>query len=312
MLFLCALILGASINAQQFTNSGFESWYGNTPQAWNTLGFMGFNMCDISKTTDSYNGNYAIKVSPAMLPDMLVTALGMTESFAIPGVLTNATINVGYLMEMFSDTTLSPDILQEETLTNILTNGLQITSKPSEITGYYKFEQVEGAADVFTLLALVLSQTDEQRRIIGIGAYSSEDLGLGDGFLKNSASYESFTMPIEYIFDIPATELIFLAVVAGQESASSFSSLYLDDLNIVYTSGLESLSFDNDVVAYPNPTSGEFKLNGAEGCKLRVCDVLGREVLNVERYNGQTIKIEQKGVYFLSIDERETQKLIVK
>jgi hypothetical protein len=69
---------------------------------------------------------------------------------------------------------------------------------------------------------------------------------------------------------------------------------------------------NNDVVAYPNPTSGEFKLKGAEGCKVRVCDVFGREVLNLDQYNGQTVKIEQKGVYFLNIDNRETQKLIVK
>ncbi|MEE1097617.1 MAG: T9SS type A sorting domain-containing protein [Bacteroidales bacterium] len=312
MLFLCALVLGLSINAQQFTNSGFETWSGNSPQAWNTLGFMGFNLCEVSKTTEAHNGNFAIKIAPAMLPDMLISALGMTESFAVPGILTNATINVAYLMEMLSDTTSDLDIMQEEMLTNLLTNGLQISSKPSEITGHYMFNQVEGSTDVFALIALVVSQTEEQRRIVGIGAFTPIDFDMGGGFLKNTSSYESFSMPIEYMFDIPATELIFLALVISDGMTSSFSNLYLDDLNVVYNSGLEALSFDNDVVAYPNPTSGEFKLKGAEGCKVRVCDVLGREVLNLDQYNGQTVKIEQKGVYFLNIDNRETQKLIVK
>ncbi|MBO7229357.1 MAG: hypothetical protein J6V18_06730, partial [Bacteroidales bacterium] len=100
VLFIGALIMAFSINAQQLTNNGFESWTGNIPQGWNTLGFMGFNLCDVNKTTDVHSGEFAITVAPAMLPDMLVAAMGLTESFSIPGFLTNGTINMEYLMEM--------------------------------------------------------------------------------------------------------------------------------------------------------------------------------------------------------------------
>ena len=77
-------------------------------------------------------------------------------------------------------------------------------------------------------------------------------------------------------------------------------------------SGIEEAIFDNKVAVYPNPTSGDFKLSGAEGSKVIISDVLGREVLNIEKYDGQSVTLSQKGVYFLNIEGKQTQKLIVK
>lgn len=306
MLFLCALVLGLSINAQQFTNSGFETWSGNSPQAWNTLGFMGFNLCEVSKTTEAHNGNFAIKIAPAMLPDMLISALGMTESFAVPGFLTNGTINMEYLMEMMGGGMQEGAFDDPTMLANLFTGGLQLQGQPSVIEGFYKFDQVEGSYDMFLITAFLLAEVEGQRTIIGGGAFE------GGMPMKAAGEYQSFSLQLLNPTDIPATEMIVLAVVSAEEAATDFSTLYLDDLNVVYNSGIEEAMFDNKVAVYPNPTSGDFKLNGAEGCKVRVCDVLGREVLNLDQYNGQTVKIEQKGVYFLNIDNRETQKLIVK
>lgn len=274
MLFLCALVLGLSINAQQFTNSGFETWSGNSPQAWNTLGFMGFNLCEVSKTTEAHNGNFAIKIAPAMLPDMLISALGMTESFAVPGFLTNGTINMEYLMEMMGGGMQEGAFDDPTMLANLFTGGLQLQGQPSVIEGFYKFDQVEGSYDMFLITAFLLAEVEGQRTIIGGGAFE------GGMPMKAAGEYQSFSLQLLNPTDIPATEMIVLAVVSAEEAATDFSTLYLDDLNVVYNSGIEEAMFDNKVAVYPNPTSGDFKLNGAEGCKVRVCDVLGREVLD--------------------------------
>ena len=305
VLFIGALIMAFSINAQQLTNNGFESWTGNIPQGWSTLGFMGFNLCDVNKTTDAHSGEFAITVAPAMLPSSLAAMMGMTESFAIPGVLTNGMIDINVLMELMGDTAAFENMLSEEILTNILTGGMRLNEQPSEITGYYKFEQVENSYDMFGVAGLLYATIEGERRLVGMGFFSNE--------MKNSSSgYQSFSMPFEYIYEIPADELIVLALVASEETATDFSTLYLDDLNVVYSSGMEELVFDNKVTAYPNPTSGDFKLNGADGSKVIISDVLGREVLNIEKYDGQSVTLSQKGVYFLNIEGKQTQKLIVK
>ena len=180
-----------------------------------------------------------------------------------------------------------------------------MNEQPSEITGYYKFEQVENSYDMFGVAGLLYATIEGERRLVGMGFFSNE--------MKNSSSgYQSFSMPFEYIYEIPADELIVLALVASEETATEFSTLYLDDLNVVYTSGIEEAIFDNKVAVYPNPTSGDFKLNGADGSKVIISDVLGREVLNIEKYDGQSVTLSQKGVYFLNIEGKQTQKLIVK
>lgn len=305
VLFIGALIMAFSINAQQLTNNGFESWTGNVPQGWNTLGFMGFNLCDVNKTTDAHSGEFAITVAPAMLPSSLAAMMGMTESFAIPGVLTNGMIDINVLMELMGDTAAFENMLSEEILTNILTDGMRLNEQPSEITGYYKFEQVENSYDMFGVAGLLYATIEGERRLVGMGFFSNE--------MKNSSSgYQSFSMPFEYIYEIPADELIVLALVVSDGTATDFSTLYLDDLNVVYNSGIEEAIFDNKVAVYPNPTSGDFKLNGADGSKVIISDVLGREVLNIEKYDGQSVTLSQKGVYFLNIEGKQTQKLIVK
>lgn len=305
VLFIGALIMAFSINAQQLTNNGFESWMGNIPNGWSTLGFMGFNLCDVNKTTDAHSGEFAITVAPAMLPSSLAAMMGMTEPLVIPGILTNGTIDMDVLMGLMTNVDTTGDFLSEEILTNILTDGMLLNEQPSEITGYYKFEQVENSYDMFGVAGLLYATIEGERRLVGMGFFSNE--------MKNSSSgYQSFSMPFEYIYEIPADELIVLALVASEETATEFSTLYLDDLTVVYNSGIEEAVFDNKVTAYPNPTSGDFKLNGAEGSRVIISDVLGREVLSIERYDGQTIRLEQEGVYFLNIEGKQTQKLIVK
>ena len=221
------------------------------------------------------------------------------------GILTNGTIDMDVLMGLMTNVDTTGDFLSEEILTNILTDGMRLNEQPSEITGYYKFEQVENSYDMFGVAGLLYATIEGERRLVGMGFFSNE--------MKNSSSgYQSFSMPFEYIYEIPADELIVLALVASEETATEFSTLYLDDLNVVYNSGIEEAVFDNKVTAYPNPTSGNFKLNGAEGSRVIISDVLGREVLNIERYDGQSVTLSQKGVYFLNIEGKQTQKLIVK
>ena len=141
LLVLAVIFMCFTSKAQQITNSSFETWAANMPQGWSSLGFMGMNLCEVAKTTDVNSGNYAVKVAPKML-NPAIASMMQVEAFAIPGFLTNGTINFELLLELLaqSDTTMG-EMDYMNLLTNLITGGLQIedSNQPSTINGYYKF-----------------------------------------------------------------------------------------------------------------------------------------------------------------------------
>lgn len=302
--FLTVAFLVLSLNAQQFNNSGFETWVGNAPQGWNSLGYMGYNLCKVAKSTDAYSGNYAIEVASQNFPPVLAAIMGMEETFVVPGLLTNATIDMATLIQMFTSGTAGDVDFDMQTLANLFTDGLALTNQPSAITGYYNFVQVDAENSYFSILGLMVAEVEGQRQIVGIGYYSNEELMKSEG-------YQEFTIDLINFTGTPATELILLALVESDEVEGSFSSLFLDDVNVVYPSGLEALRFDNSLSVYPNPTSGDFRIEGATDSHIVITNALGHVVEQIEHYNGQTIRLNDKGVYFVRLDNGSVRKLIV-
>ena len=303
--FLTVAFLVLSLNAQQFNNSGFETWVGNAPQGWNSLGYMGYNLCKVAKSTDAHSGNFAIEVAPQNFPPVLATIMGMEETFVVPGFLTNATIDMATLIQMFTSGTAGDVEMDMQTFANLLTDGLALTEQPTAITGYYNFVPVDEENSLFAILGLMVAEIEGQRQIVGMGYYSIEET------MVKSEGYQEFTMDLMNFVGTPATELIFLALVESEEVAVNFSSLFLDDVNVVYSSGVEALSFDNTLSVYPNPTSGDFRIEGVNDSRIVITNTLGQVVEQIEHYKGQNIRLNDKGVYFVRLDNGSVRKLIV-
>ena len=292
-LFLIAAMAFCTTYAQQFTNGNFESWSGNSPQGWNSLGYMGFNLCDISKSSDAHSGNAAVKIVPKPLPSIIASMVG---------------VNMEAVIDLFTnngdeDTDFSPEVIM-----NLLHDGLRLNEQPSSISGYYKFNEMDTANDIFLLQALLFAGEGEERQIVGMGTFSE----MPD--LLKSADYLPFEIELINLTGIPATELIFLALVGTDEenTAANMASLLLDDLTINYNTGLEKLDLTSQIAIYPNPCSGDFRLNAPAGSSVRITDALGRSVKNIESYDNGTISLENKGIYFVNIDNKQVGKLIVR
>lgn len=331
IIVLLSLLIASSVTLEaqnNFTNPGFESWSGVlSPSAngWNTLGYMGINLCSITKSTQVHGGSYAIGISAKQLPSLIASALN-TDPFAVPGLLTNADINLSALMGLMGSDSLDLnfDSLGQSlnALANVFTNGLSINTMPSQVNGYAKFAPVGNEFAV--MLAVVVSGTDTNRQVIGAG-YAT----LGN-IIDTSTNGNQPTKTIDTAFhqfninilpfglsSAEPSELIFIALISPtDETATEFGALYLDDLSVDYTSSLNAIASKDNIAMYPNPTSSSFRINTPNNSKITITNALGQTVFQNNNYTCLApISITEKGVYFVQIQYAQklsTQKLIVR
>ena len=310
ILLFCAISFCAiSMNAQNvFQNPGFENWTGAltlNPSNWNSLAVSGINLSDVGRSSESHSGNYAVSIGTKSFSGMM-----------IPGFLTNATIDMTSLMNMFTngiDLSNFSDPSDFSQFLNFFTNGVQLIQKPTSVNGYYSWNPIDNVNEMFMLYSIVISNVSGQREVIGGSVYPLTIPA------SSKAIYTSFESPITYINEVRTpTELIFFAITTSLDTtATTFGKLLLDDLSITSESGLKEVNNkDNSFVIYPNPTKGEFRLNVKSQVEVSVYNQLGQVVVNPMTYTpNQTIKIKKNGVYFVRVNDGngyKTKKLIVK
>lgn len=296
------------LNAQQFNNAGFESWSAGQVQSWNSLGYMGFNLCDISQSTDANSGDYAVKISPKMLPSSIAGLIGMS-SFPVPGFLTNATVDMTGFIELLSGQGDISNIQMDEII-NLLRDGLSISDRPLSIQGAYKYVKPQSETEEICLLqALLISNQNGERTFVGLGTASdiiSSETADGE--------FARFNMPITYLSETPADELIFIVcLLADNSQTSDFAYLVLDDIQIQYASGMEEVSLDNNMILYPNPTDSEFRINCEDGSDIIIYNCLGQVEKEINNYISSTpLSMEKSGIYFVKINNTVVKKLVIK
>lgn len=302
-LFLVLSFFAISVIAQNvFQNPGFETWSSSLPNNWNTLSapIIG-NLSAITKTTDSHSGNFAVKIASKRMTVPI-------EGFSIaPGLLTNATINLMGLAQIpFADS------IDLNLLASVLTNGMQLTEKPTSVSGYYSWNPINSENESFQIVTLVVSDNSGTREVIGAGF-----VGTSSPFKSTYVSFESEIMYLNPLA-IP-TELIFLALTNTTDSnATVFGNLLLDDVSLTTQVGIENITNNtkSPTIIFPNPTNGDFKLNVKSKVEVSVYNQLGQVVISPMIYNpNKTISVKEKGIYYVRIKDSngtKTQKLIVK
>ena len=309
LVVLAVSLMCFTAKAQQFTNPSFETWAANMPQGWSTLGFMGFNLCTMEQSTDANTGNYSVKIAPKML-DATIAAMMQMEPIAFPGFLTNGNLNIEVLMQFMQNA--GSEITEEDymyMLTNLITGGLQIeeNNQPTSVSGYYKFNWYNYDYDYFEIMAVLFGTVEGQRTVVG--------MGLADGYPgAKTEGFQSFEMPIHYLSEQPANEIVLITIVAGDEfQTTDFPELYLDDIMINYSSSLEDVENTVATTIFPNPTSGKIRINCENNSYIQIVNPLGQVVKEINNYTPNSIiEIEQSGIYFVRINGEKTTKVIVK
>lgn len=309
IILLVLTIWAFSVNAQNvFQNAGFETWNGTTLNQWNTLSVMGVSISDVSKSTEPNSGSFAVKIAPKPLPSSLAAVIGV-DNMIVPGLLTNATININAIITALSSGNLNFD---NNTLLSVFTNGVQLTEKPTAVNGFISWNPIDPINENILLGVYVISNQTGTREVIGMGAYSN--------VAPFKAEYMPFEASIIYQDEQKTpSELIFISLVSSLDtSATSFGYLLMDDVSIATEVGLENISTTSKKlpIVYPNPTSGEFKLNVNSDVEVSVYNQLGQVIIPARKYApNKTLSVKEKGIYFVRIKDSKgfkTQKLVVK
>lgn len=308
-IILVLTIWAFSVNAQNvFPNAGFETWNGTTLSQWNTLSVMGVNISDVTKSTEANSGSYAVRIAPKPLPSYIAAAMGV-DNMIVPGLLTNATIDLNSIISALSSGTINFD---NNTLLSVFSNGIALTERPTSVNGFYSWSPVDQVNENFLLGVYVISNQSGTREVIGMGGYSN--------IAPMKATYTPFQAQIIYQDEqsVP-TELIFISLVTNSDSnATSFGHLLLDDVSITTQVGLENATpvAKKLPIIYPNPTSGDFKLNVNSDVEVSVYNQLGQVIIPAREYSpNKTLSVKEKGIYFVRIKDSKgykTQKLVVK
>lgn len=315
LLIVAFVSLLVGVNAQnnniQFSNNGFEQWTSSQPTAWNTLGYSGFNLCDIKQSTHSIEGNYSLEMSPKLLPTFIASLLEM-EPIPIPGLITNGTINFSELLTIFGSLANMGETEEFDYMTilqslkNLLSNGLSLNELPESISGFYDFQPI-GEDELFVVLAFTTAKVADSSIVTGGGIYYTSQATTG---------FESFSVPMHYLINNNnEAELYLITFIAElNDEATNYGKVNLDNLTINYgnVSINEVKGSEEEIFAYPNPTNNEFYLNTKEVTEVNIFDIMGRKIMQIEHYQPySSICLEKSGTYIVRVGEKYF-KLIVK
>lgn len=143
-------------------------------------------------------------------------------------------------------------------------------------------------------------------------------------WLSASAEYQYFEIPLE-LWQTPDTVIVHAQSTRWEDTLVSAigSVLIIDDIHFKsqnVNTGIQVSKAESQFFAFPNPSSGKFKILKQEGInQVKVFNMLGKQVfmvLNPSREELDEIDLTRfkKGIYFMEIstgDKKRTEKIMI-
>ena len=262
--------------AQTIPNNGFETWPTiNSATSWNSNNTTIFFL---RQSTDKHGGTYAAEIS--------TKANGSAGNLS--GILTLGNVNTG---------------------TQIVTGGYPISSKPTDLHGWYKYTAGNGMDNM--VITVTMTKWTGTSHITLTNASFNSTAG------QTVSTYTQFTIPLTYspAGFIPDT---FNIIIKSSKTTAVLGSIALvDDLAFTGTTGVEEVSSFMPAL-WPNPASDRIflKLNGEE-YNINIVNLIGKDVYSsVTRDEEVSVSTDQLpvGVYFVNVYNKErqhTMKLLI-
>jgi hypothetical protein len=277
-------------------NGSLETWinHGNydDPQYWDTpnqetssIPFFGVTV--VTKSSDHEDGTYSAK-----LETKHITLIPLN----IPGVITlgNLTIDL-------------------TTLTFSITGGAPITDSPTHLFGFFKFfpQGNDSCAIGIALFKTIAGVADT----VAYGSFSAT---------TTVPDWTPFSAWINYLTtDVPDTMNV-LAISSAMDTATAGTILYVDNLTLDYTLGIDPENPETGVKIYQDRETGRillfFDFAGPQETSYRLYNVTGQAVRSsgVSPVTKEKQEISYaglpKGLYILEIlhdNKKLTRKFIL-
>lgn len=284
-LVLLALIISISFLIHGQTpvpNSDFEQW--NTfpdyedPVGWDTpneeiSAIPIFGTTIVTKSTDHYTGIYS-----ARLESKDVLLIG-----GIPGFMTCGTLTI--------------DI---STLSFEITGGAPVYDMPTHLKGYYRFFPKGGDS---CAIGIGLFRTYDSIPVeIGIGQFSTKDTVPDWTYFSAWIDYDSLVQP---------DTMNIIALSSAQEIPTAGTVLFVDNLFLDYTVGLDPVDPSSGINIYNDQETKRlllfFGFERREVVRTRLYSITGQSLMDIPEETIQNGKIVvsygqfRQGIYILEV-----------
>ncbi|HNQ68712.1 MAG TPA: PCMD domain-containing protein [Bacteroidales bacterium] len=280
-ILLCVCFWGYS---QTIPNYSFEDWYTASaghedPVSWNTANpttnVFPIYKITTEKTTDSYDGNYAAKLTSKTI-----------MTFVAPGFIT------------LGDFTI--DIWTQETS---ITGGIDFNLKPDKLKLWYKYIPVGN--DMMRIgLWMLRNDGSEIPDTVATALFETHE---------TQNTYSQLIVDIEYRNDFNPEILNIMSVSSNPDNPVAESVLYIDKIELDYNTGIITNNI-SDFNIYPSPTNNYIFLNNCfNNCKYYIYDLVGKKIS--ENIYTEPINVSEftNGTYLISVEFNgilHTQKFI--
>lgn len=244
-------------SAQTVPNSGFETWTNiNTASSWKSNNNQIYY---IRQSTDRHSGNYAAQV--------VTSAADLTGTGGnLSGILTLGVVNL---------------------TTQAVTGGVPISSKPTALTGYYKYTP-GNSTDKMMVNVIMTKWTGSSRITLANAAFSST---AG----QTISTYTMFTVPLTYNPNNITPDTFNITFKSSISTPYLGAKLLVDDLAFSTSTEIDETDIFTPSM-WPNPANENvfFNLDGGP-YNITVNNLIGQNVIfvstNEKSYNLNTAKL---------------------
>jgi len=285
IIFSCFLMAGPVLQGQSvIPNPGFENWtsFGSyfDPTGWDTpneeLMFIPpLGITVVSQSTDHHGtGNFSVK---------LETKYFSLFQLDVPGFMTCGKFTVDLV-----------------TGTYILSGGVPVTDLPTHLKGFFKFFPMGGDSCV---VGIGLTKTTGSiKDTIGLGSFSTKD---------TITDWTPFSAWIDYINPGVPDSMNIIAMSTAQEIMTIGTTLYIDDLYLDYTVGLDKKDQSAGISVYNDQETRRLMIfiefTKPVFTRIRLFNMTGQEVSGLDaglvENDRKTIAYAglREGIYILEI-----------
>jgi len=270
---------------QNVPNPGFEAWidYGDyeDPKNWNSPNEVtsGLGVFTVSKSTDVFAGNFAVKLESASL---------MGGLFKVPGTITLGEFEIDFINQ-----------------TAIIVGGIPFSNRPDKLSGNFKyFPMQEDYMQAFVFLYKRNPDTG-LRDTIGTGYYSMAD---------TVDTWSPFDMDIMYSSNEEPDSLNIIIMASDIVNVVEGSTLLVDSLMFEYATGMEEVVQDNQIKAFPNPCNQQIAFEVPEGWENSIVSIFNssgqlmcHEAVRTRQF-ALTTDSYPDGVYFYRVRSGQEMK----
>jgi hypothetical protein len=290
-LFLfCALFVPAALQGQTvIPNASFENWtsFGNysNPTGWDTpneelMSIPFFGLTVVSKSTDHHgSGSFSAKLETKHLT---------LPPLDVPGFMTCGKIVVDVTAGTF-----------------VLSGGVPVVDVPTHLKGYYKYFPKGGDSCVIGIG--LTKTTGGVQDTVGYGVFSTKD---------TIADWMPFSAWIDYVSTTLPDSMNIIALSTAQEIMTPGTVMYVDDLFLDYTVGVDHKNPDTGINVYNDRETRRlmifFDFDEPQITRINLFDMTGRMVSSMDAgpiANGrQVIRYDElhQGIYILEIIHENT------